>query len=675
MWRRLLALHFIIVSLFTKQAFAQKDSVQKLEEVIVTATRMPVSTQQVPFTFTVKDSKKNSILFDRTVPESLSSLPGVFIQKTNHGGGSPFVRGMTGNQNLILIDGFRLNNSIFRYGPNQYLTLLDAQSVDRVEVVKGTGSVQFGSDALGGVINVLTYTPQFTATPTWAPILNIRGTSAGMEKTIRPSIGYSNRKVAIVVASCYSDFGDLKGGDTTGFQRPSGYSQFSLNAKLNAQLNKTLSLQFAVSAVTQKKVPLYHRYQLDKFKIALSDPLQRQQTFIRVQKKLNSTLLREISIGASLQNLFEKRVSQSRTALAKTFEKDKINGFSFTAETFWTLKKNWTNSLSVELNRDHVISTRELLYLNGSIESKRGLYPTNSSYVHGAIFNLHQITLNQLRLDFGWRYHQYRINLFDSTLGPIKVKPNALVYLAGASFLLSAAITFYGNISSGYRAPNIDDMGTVGVIDFRYEVPAYDLKPEESLNKELGIRWRKQKIFATTSLFHTSYHNLITRIKTERIINNYSVYIKQNIERAFIWGTEWTLDGQVGKNWKGAVNFTYLFGQNVTRNEPMRRIPPMTCNFNIQYAMGNQQVGLFLESAGLQDRLAQGDKDDTRIPVGGTPGFSIWNLSISGKLNFVKYRVLFYNLFNKDFRTHGSGINGMGRAITISTSIALNNKK
>jgi len=96
MWRRLLALHFIIVSLFTKQAFAQKDSVQKLEEVIVTATRMPVSTQQVPFTFTVKDSKKNSILFDRTVPESLSSLPGVFIQKTNHGGGSPFVRGMTG---------------------------------------------------------------------------------------------------------------------------------------------------------------------------------------------------------------------------------------------------------------------------------------------------------------------------------------------------------------------------------------------------------------------------------------------------------------------------------------------------------------------------------------------------------------------------------------------------
>jgi len=55
----------------------------------------------------------------RTTPEALQGVSGVFIQKTNHGGGSAFIRGLTGNQTLIVLDGIRLNNAIYRYGPNQ----------------------------------------------------------------------------------------------------------------------------------------------------------------------------------------------------------------------------------------------------------------------------------------------------------------------------------------------------------------------------------------------------------------------------------------------------------------------------------------------------------------------------------------------------------------------------
>jgi outer membrane receptor for ferrienterochelin and colicin len=324
--------------------------------------------------------------------------------------------------------------------------------------------------------------------------------------------------------------------------------------------------------------------------------------------------------------------------------------------------------LSLEINRDNIFSKRELLQPTGQIDRRRGLYPDNSTYSHGAISNLHQLSFDKFRVDLGWRYHQYKINMFDTTLGSIAVSPRAIVYLMGVSFTPLSSISVFSNISSGYRAPNIDDMGTVGLIDFRYEVPAYDLKPEESLNKELGLRWNKQNISSTATVFHTAFRNLITRIKTDQVINNYPVYIKQNVEQAYIWGAEWTVDGIIHGNWKASANVTYLFGQNLTRKEPMRRIPPLTSNLSFQYSIKNHQVGVQLENANLQNRLAQGDKEDTRIPVGGTPGFSIWHLSVSGKLKAIQYRALLYNMFNRDFRTHGSGINGMGRAFTLSFS-------
>lgn len=144
---------------------AQVDSSKQLPAIIITATRTKSSITKTPFSVSVLDSSKLKQSLLRTVPESLIGLSCVFVQKTNHGGGSPIVRGLTGNQNLLLIDGFRLNNAIFRYGPNQYLTLVDPFLVERIEVVKGTGSVQFGSDAMGGVINVITRQPRLSVKP------------------------------------------------------------------------------------------------------------------------------------------------------------------------------------------------------------------------------------------------------------------------------------------------------------------------------------------------------------------------------------------------------------------------------------------------------------------------------------------------------------------------------
>ncbi|MFN5363461.1 MAG: TonB-dependent receptor plug domain-containing protein, partial [Bacteroidota bacterium] len=187
---------FFITSLFMLRLDAQKDTIPALREVIVKSSRMNTSGRHIPFSHSIVDSTIFLRQNGRSVPEMLDETPGVFIQKTSHGGGSPFVRGLTGNQNLILIDGIRLNNAIFRYGPNQYLTLLDPLSVERIEVVKGTGSVQYGSDALGGVINVITQMPAFSNERKWSGRTDLRWTSSAMEKSVRQQMNFSSQRFA-----------------------------------------------------------------------------------------------------------------------------------------------------------------------------------------------------------------------------------------------------------------------------------------------------------------------------------------------------------------------------------------------------------------------------------------------------------------------------------------------
>ncbi|RYY19383.1 MAG: Plug domain-containing protein, partial [Chitinophagaceae bacterium] len=201
----------------TTSAYSQKDTSSLLDEVTVTATRKPQKNLLVPYS-TLSVSKSHLQNFQsRSTPEALIGANGVFVQKTNHGGGSPFLRGLTGNQTLMLIDGIRLNNSTFRYGPNQYLNTIDPFTISRIEVAKGTGSVQYGSDAMGGVIQVFSTNPEFSAgRPEWSGKAGAKYMTGDMEKTARGEASYSTNKTAAIIGATYKNFGDLIGGDTTG---------------------------------------------------------------------------------------------------------------------------------------------------------------------------------------------------------------------------------------------------------------------------------------------------------------------------------------------------------------------------------------------------------------------------------------------------------------------------
>ena len=121
-----------------------------LDEIVVTASRRPVEAFSEPYLINARDAENlTEVRQVRTIPDAMREIPGVMVQKTGHGQGSPYIRGFTGLRTLFLIDGIRLNNSTFRDGPNQYWNTVDAFAVQRLELVKGPSSVLYGSDAIG----------------------------------------------------------------------------------------------------------------------------------------------------------------------------------------------------------------------------------------------------------------------------------------------------------------------------------------------------------------------------------------------------------------------------------------------------------------------------------------------------------------------------------------------
>ncbi len=218
----------------------------------------------------------------RSSPEALAAASGVFLQKTNHGGGSPFLRGLTGNQTLLLIDGIRLSNATFRYGPNQYFNTIDVFSLDRIEVLRGNGSVQYGSDALGGTIQAFSHDAVLAATPTWGGTVLLRGATQGMEQSAHGRLNFSSSRIAATGGLSYRHFGDLVGGDSTGRQSPSGYPEFDVDVKARFVLSPSTQLVAAHQQVHQWQVPVFHKIQLENFAENAFDPQRRQLDPCRV---------------------------------------------------------------------------------------------------------------------------------------------------------------------------------------------------------------------------------------------------------------------------------------------------------------------------------------------------------------------------------------------------------
>ena len=227
------------------------------------------------------------------------------------------------------------------------------------------------------------------------------------------------------------------------------------------------------------------------------------------------------------------------------------------------------------------------------------------------------------------------------------------------------------SVQNAFRAPNINDVSSFGIADFRYEVPNFYLAPEKSFNKELGIKTHHKHVSGSVHLYHNSLTDLVTNVKStfqgQDSIDGVKVYTRENVSKAYIRGIEGELQLRPLNYLSINSYLIYTYGHNVTNDEPFRRIPPLNGMLGISlHLVKNLEVLNEWQFAAMQDRLSSGDIDDSRIPEGGTPGWNVFNLRLSYQLNGLTMNAGLLNLFNEAYRTHGSGVDCAGRSLYIS---------
>jgi iron complex outermembrane receptor protein/hemoglobin/transferrin/lactoferrin receptor protein len=384
--------------------------------------------------------------------------------------------------------------------------------------------------------------------------------------------------------------------------------------------------------------------------------------------------VRQVQLTGSYQRFLEGRRSRRNDAPTFADERDDTGTWGSTLTVHSEPVRGWHAQSGAELYLDRVGSTRrDVTVATGDFTPQRGLYPDGSRAASLAVYSLHSLTWRKFTLTAGGRYNAYRITVPENTLGETTLRPAALVGNAGVSYALHPLHRLTASVQSAFRAPNVDDLGTLGIVDFRYELPNAGLSPEKALGYELGWKVRTDRFSASVAAYYNGLSNIIGRGRAGNdSVQGYPVYLKENVAKAFIRGLEAEAEVQLARHLSAYGGLTYTYGQNRTAREPFRRIPPLNGRAGLSYGHGRpgwvRAETLF---AGRQDRLAGGDIDDNRIGPGGTPGW--WIVSVNGgyAYRWLGVSAELHNLLDRPYKTHGSGVYGPGRSIWLTVTVAL----
>lgn len=656
-----------------------------LSEIVITGSRTKESAFESPRAVSVTSLKKgDSGEYQRTLPDATREMPGVFLQKTTHGHGTPVVRGFIGRDVLMMVDGIRLNNSTFRSGPVQYLNTVDIGSVDRVELMRGPGSVLYGSDALGGALNVRT-SSTFPSAPLSVKVA-AQAQSAAREATSRAEVSGSLGDWGYRVGVNAKSFGDLRAGGGYGIESPTGYGETDGDASFRWRIDPSQALSVMYQTVSQSQVPRYHHYQGATRVYGV--PAFQRFTYDQVR---HLGILRYEGQGVAGFDGMETAISWQRQ-----FEGNQQRriGSPTTTELEDHVETIGGYGQVTELMGDHVFVAGAEVYsdtiqslawsLNATAGTKTArpmdsTFPDGSKYTTLGLFAQDQWRLGSVEITPGLRWSRFSYNTTLRNMPFSGALEDAFQDVTGsisASVEMAPSWRIMGTIGQGFRAPNLDDLATLRTTNQGVDVPVSSaLRPEKALMGELGVKMLDELAEGSVFFYGMDITDRIVRKagiyqglsfidingNGTRDTGELSVFQKQNIGQAQMFGVE--MDGRCRVTGDlsvfGALGWTY--GQNVTDNEPLSKIPPLNGRLGVRFAASDRWVEGLAQFAGLQDRLSTTDKTDPRMDPNGTSGWA--TLNIRGGITVsegMRLKGGVQNLLDAGYREHGSGVDAPG---------------
>lgn len=720
------------------EVLLHKKSLQ-LEEVVLSVSRdaekMTRIAEQVSI-ITATDIKQKS---PQTSADLLAVIPGIRVQKTQLGGGSPVIRGMEANRVLLVVDGIRMNNAIYRTGHLQNSITVSPTVLERTEIIYGPSSVIYGSDALGGVINYFTKTPEINKENKISGTYLTRYSTANDEKTNHVDFELSFNKWASFTAVSYADFGDLKMGKTRNhdfddwgkvflysdntdtfynpngvvnsnpnIQKNSGYNQLDLLQKFYIPLSKKSDLTLNIQYSTSSDIPNFDNLaEVSAGKLRYAEAYYGPQNRFLASTNLHFNpdyyWLEKGTLTLAFQQLEESRIERRMNSLDRYYRYENVDVYSINGDFSVPLNKNNNRNLAYgfEVTHNELTSNAfgKTIAVNGSeitgfsqdfvIQSR---YPDGgSSYSSVAFYSNYRQDLNsKSTLNTGIRYTATYLNARwdDDTFiilpdMDIYTNNNAVTATVGYIYKPTHKWQINSIISSGFRSPNIDDIGKIRYKSGQVSVPNIYLKPEYAYNAELGIiRHFNNKSFQVGfNTYYTLLHNYIARGSFE--INgqntliydgvNATTYANINHKNAYIAGGTFYFNGKIFKNLNTKGSLTYTKGRSYDKKMPLSSIPPLFGDVELNYKKNKFHTGLNyrfnsakkVENYNLEegiDNLEQTPFVAASNSYYGTPKWSTLNFNMSYQLS-EKLRFIFKvdNIFDIHYKEFASSISAPGR--------------
>ncbi len=673
-----------------------------LPTVVIIATRDESQELRTPYATGVLSS--DTIRLEqsaRTLPEALKYEPGTMIQKTAHGQGSPYIRGFTSQRNLLLIDGIRLNNSVFREGPNQYWSTVDALTLHQIEIVRGPSSALYGSDAIGGTVNAITRGGRdLSPGKDWAPSLYCRyGSAENSVITRADSIGRLTEDLTLTFGYSYKDFGDVEGGSTVGTQEMTGYDEYDWDAKLEYFPDENVYIVLAHQSVRINDAWRTHKtiYGIDWEDLSVGSELrrvldqERDLTYLQYHQYNRSGIAEETHAGIS-----HHIQSEERDRL-RTSDRHDVQGFDVhTVGAFLSLKSPSSIGdliYGVDIYHDQVDSFKRTLNPDGSVKSSsiQGPVGDDATYDTLGVYLQDEIPLaERISVILGGRYELAQADA-DSVEDPstgeqISISDDWNDAVANARLLCylndSRSWNAFAGVSQGFRAPNLSDLTRLdSARTDEIETPSPDLDPEHFVSSEIGLKGHTPDISVQLAYFYTLIDGMIVRTPTGRVIDGDFEVTKKNGGDGYIQGVELDVRYRLRQALTAFGAFTWMEGKVDTyptsdaalATEYIDRLMPPTGRLGIRWT---PRSDLWIETgctmAAKADKLSTRDRSDTsRIPPGGTPGYTVYDIRTGWDCNDrFAMSVAIENIADEDYRIHGSGLNEPGRNVILSAEMA-----